>query len=235
MTRTLTFSAALVAVALQGSVFLNAQDPLPDPVRAHAIVVETRNLWGTMDAAQIVSFLRAVAVRLTVEVQGGPFGILKKTGGTNCNGYSCDIICTGQGTRQRQWDVLGDAGPGGRQTPRWDGPLPQIAIRECEFGTTIPPPPPPPPDECAVCEAGRAALRLDVERLNAEAAVLRGFIAEAERLRVEREQERDAARAERDAAVAERDEARRERDVAVEAFARVRCSFDWSRFACVKK
>ena len=43
-------------------------------------------------------------------VSGGPFGILEKASGNNCGGYSCDIICSGQGNAQKQWDVLIDGG-----------------------------------------------------------------------------------------------------------------------------
>lgn len=39
-------------------------------------------------------------------VPGGPFGILLKRAGNNCEGYSCDIICSGQGNDQIQYDLL---------------------------------------------------------------------------------------------------------------------------------
>jgi hypothetical protein len=39
-------------------------------------------------------------------VPGGPYGVLVKRTGHNCEGYSCDILCSGQGNDQRQFDVL---------------------------------------------------------------------------------------------------------------------------------
>jgi hypothetical protein len=41
-------------------------------------------------------------------VPGGPFGMLHKKTGDNCNGYSCGVICAGQGGNQLQWDILID-------------------------------------------------------------------------------------------------------------------------------
>ena len=66
-------------------------------------------------------------------IGGGPFGILRKGSGSNCGGYSCDIICAGQGNSQRQWDVLSDAE--GAQTPKWSGPetVPHIRVDACEI------------------------------------------------------------------------------------------------------
>jgi hypothetical protein len=87
-----------------------------------------------MSSTQIVSFLRAVARSLNRNgIDGGPFGILRKRSGNNCGGYSCDIICAGQGSSQRQWDVLGDAE--GAQTPTWSGPktVPNIRVDVCEI------------------------------------------------------------------------------------------------------
>lgn len=59
----------------------------------------------------------------------GPFGILRKTNGNHCGGYSCDIIAAGQGQAQAQWDVLiAD------EEPAWQGPkvVPDIRIDVCE-------------------------------------------------------------------------------------------------------
>jgi hydrogenase expression/formation protein HypD len=63
---------------------------------------------------------------------GGPYGILRKTAGASCNGFSCDIICSGNGNSQKQWDVLGDSD--GAQTPAWNGPhtAPGIRIDLCQ-------------------------------------------------------------------------------------------------------
>jgi hypothetical protein len=60
--------------------------------------------------AQAVAFLRAVARDLTrAGVGGRRYGLLEKDSGANCLGYSCDIICSGNGSSQRQWDVLIDS------------------------------------------------------------------------------------------------------------------------------
>lgn len=49
-------------------------------------------------------------------VPGGPWGILQKNFGNNCHGYSCDIICRGQGSAQEQFDILLD-----ENEPVWSG------------------------------------------------------------------------------------------------------------------
>ena len=86
---------------------------------------------GHMSDAQAVQFLRAVARNLNANgVLGGGFGILRKSGGTSCNGYSCDIVCAGNGGGQRQYDVLHDFQ--GAQGPVWDGPLDPIRVDVCE-------------------------------------------------------------------------------------------------------
>jgi hypothetical protein len=88
---------------------------------------------GTMSHSQIVSFLRASARDINSSgAAGGPWGILVKDSGTNCNGYSCDILCLGNGGGQIQRDVLIDAE--GSQTPIWGSPKSgaQIAVRQCE-------------------------------------------------------------------------------------------------------
>ena len=99
-----------------------------------SIVQCERNKYGFMSSAQLVSFLRSVARSLNANgIGGGPFGVLRKTGGHNCQGYSCDIVCSGQGGGQRQWDVLGDVD--GAQSPGWSGPmtLPEIRVDACEI------------------------------------------------------------------------------------------------------
>jgi hypothetical protein len=101
----------------------NSGDPLK-------IVECERAKFGNMNDSQLVSFLAAVADSLNRNgISGGRFGLLVKTSGSNCNGYSCDIICSGNGGGQRQWDVVAgnDA-----QTAMWhevDG----IAVRPCEI------------------------------------------------------------------------------------------------------
>jgi hypothetical protein len=86
--------------------------------------------WSDADR---VAFLRGSASDFNnAGVPGGPFGILRKDGGANCGGYSCDILCTGQGNSQLQYDViLGDA----FGTPIWGPPhgVPGIRIDVCEI------------------------------------------------------------------------------------------------------
>jgi hypothetical protein len=98
------------------------------------IVECERAKYGHMNSSQTVSFLISTAKSLNANgISGAPFGILRKAGGASCNGYSCDIVCSGNGSGQRQWDVLGDAE--GAQTPAWGGPhsLPNIRVDVCEI------------------------------------------------------------------------------------------------------
>jgi hypothetical protein len=96
----------------------NASTPL-------TIVECERAKYGFMSSGQIVDFLISTTRSLNRNgIAGGPFGILRKGGGHNCNGYSCDIVCSGSGGGQRQWDVLSDAE--GAQAPVWrqvSGPI----------------------------------------------------------------------------------------------------------------
>lgn len=87
---------------------------------------------GYMDASQLLEMLRQTARDLTAAaISPGGFGVLVKTGGHNCHGYSCDIICAGNGSGQRQWDVLGDVD--GAQFPMWSEVPPQnVTVRPCE-------------------------------------------------------------------------------------------------------
>lgn len=52
------------------------------------------------------------------------WGVLQKLGGRNCNGISCDIICRGEGSGQKQWDVLTAS-----EFPKWDAPHQGSEIR----------------------------------------------------------------------------------------------------------
>lgn len=93
-----------------------------------------RAKYGHMSASQTVSFLVSTARSLQANrIAGGPFGILRKSGGMICNGYSCDIICAGNGNSQVQWDVLADAE--GAQIAAWNGPkvVPHIRVDVCEI------------------------------------------------------------------------------------------------------
>ena len=99
-----------------------------------SIVACERSKYGHMSSGQMLSMMSATAKSLNANgIGGGPFGILRKAGGTNCGGYSCDIICAGQGTGQRQWDVLSDIQ--GAQGPMWLGPhtWPDIRVDACEI------------------------------------------------------------------------------------------------------
>ena len=96
------------------------------------IVECERAKYGFMSTGQMLDFMRAVARSLNANgIDGAPFGILRKSGGHNCGGYSCDVICSGSGNGQRQWDVLGDID--GSQTPSWGGPntVPNIRVDTC--------------------------------------------------------------------------------------------------------
>ena len=87
-----------------------------------------------MSSTDTLNFLISSARSLTSKsFAGAPFGLLRKSGGSSCNGYSCDIICAGQGNSQQQWDVLGDAE--GAQVPAWNGPatVPNIRVDVCDI------------------------------------------------------------------------------------------------------
>ena len=83
-----------------------------------------------MSHSQIVQFLRVSASDINrLGSVGSPWGILEKTSGANCDGFSCDILCLGNGGGQIQRDVLIDAE--GAQTPIWGGEVANPAIRPC--------------------------------------------------------------------------------------------------------
>jgi hypothetical protein len=95
------------------------------------VVVCRRNQFGHMSERELVQFLALIAADLNAgNFAGGPWGILQKPGGNNCAGYSCDIICRGQGSSQNQYDVLIDAE--GAQIPVWSD-LDDIVARTCEI------------------------------------------------------------------------------------------------------
>lgn len=98
------------------------------------IVECERAKYGHMSHSQMAALMRAIARSLNANgISGGPFGILRKPNGTNCEGYSCDVLCAGSGGGQRQYDVLGDIE--GDQSPGWNGPktAPNIRIDVCEI------------------------------------------------------------------------------------------------------
>jgi hypothetical protein len=104
---------------------------LMDPL---AIVKCRRAQFGAhMTPDQVVVFLKNVAFDLnTSAIGGGPYGLLRKSAGQSCGGYSCDIICSGSGAGQKQWDMLLDSD--GAQTPLWSGPHtpPNIRVDACD-------------------------------------------------------------------------------------------------------
>jgi hypothetical protein len=107
----------------------------PFPLLPLAIVQCQRAKYPTpMSSSQTVAFLRALAKDLNAaQIGGGPYGLLRKTSGANCQGYSCDIICAGQGNAQQQRDVLIDAE--GAASPIWSDAhvVPNIRVDVCEI------------------------------------------------------------------------------------------------------
>ena len=98
------------------------------------IVECERAKYGRMSHSQMADLMRNVARSLNRNaIPEGPFGMLRKGSGTNCNGYSCDVLCAGQGGGQKQWDVLSDIE--GAQAASWAGPhtVPHIRIDVCEI------------------------------------------------------------------------------------------------------
>lgn len=84
---------------------------------------------GPMDKGALEDFIYRSAADLNASgIPGGPYGRLVKTTGNNCGGYSCDIICVGQGSGQLQYDVLLD-----ENIPTWGAPIsgPGIRIDVC--------------------------------------------------------------------------------------------------------
>jgi hypothetical protein len=109
-------------------------DMCPGSSPLDIVVCQRAKAPDFMHSGDLVNFLRSVAQNLNSNgVEGGPFGILHKGTGNNCEGYSCDIICAGQGGGQRQWDVLRDTE--GPQVPLWSGPHDGDDIRSdvCEI------------------------------------------------------------------------------------------------------
>ena len=71
--------------------------------RAYPVLYMTDGDRQIGHTSAVVDFLAQSAKDLTAAgINGAPFGILVKPGGYNCNGYSCDILCAGNGSSQRQ-------------------------------------------------------------------------------------------------------------------------------------
>lgn len=94
------------------------------------IVACRKAQYGHIEHHQLPEFLARVAHDLN---RGGkehaPYGRLVKTIGNNCQGYSCDIICSDRGLH-RQWDVLIDEDSA--QIPAWNR-VGNVNVRPCEI------------------------------------------------------------------------------------------------------
>ena len=105
--------------------------PCDGLTQPYDILVCYRQLYGTpMSHDEHVSYLRDATRHFNqVGVPDGPFGLLVKESGNNCNGYSCDVICAGHGGNQRQWDVLVN-----EEVPTWGPPISgAIRVDVCEI------------------------------------------------------------------------------------------------------
>ena len=90
--------------------------------------------FGHMSSSQTVTFLQSSARSLTAQRhrRRAVRTCCAKSGGSSCNGFSCDIICSGNGNSQRQWDVLGDAEGGadaGMERPEHGAEHPRGRLR----------------------------------------------------------------------------------------------------------
>ena len=111
--------------------------PAPNPggpcnsSNPETIVQCERAKFGFMNDSQVVQFLTNLVDSLNRNnIPGGRFGLLRKDSGAQCGGYSCDIVCSGNGGGQRQWDVLVDSG--GAQGATWHEVF-GITVRPCEI------------------------------------------------------------------------------------------------------
>lgn len=118
---------APVPAASTSSVGCTSDDPA-------SILGCERAKYEHMNDEQVAEFLKHAAESLNRNnIGGGPYGVLRKETGSNCGGYSCDIICAGQGTEQRQYDVLLDSD--GSQQVTWGSAhtYPHIRVDHCEI------------------------------------------------------------------------------------------------------
>ena len=129
--------AATQSFMTPGAAPAPSPSPSPNPggpcnsSSAETIVSCERAKYGHMSHGDMYNFVRAVAQSLNRNgIGGGPFGILRKGSGTSCNGYSCDVVCAGQGGGQRQYDVLRDID--GAQTATWGQITGSMRIDVCE-------------------------------------------------------------------------------------------------------
>ena len=114
-----------------------APSPSPGPApggpcnfsNPETIVACERAKFGALNDSSVIQLLSQIADSLNRNnIPGGRFGLLRKESGSQCNGYSCDIICSGNGGAQRQWDVLVDGGG-----PTWHEVGAGLTVRVCEI------------------------------------------------------------------------------------------------------
>ncbi len=161
----------IVAIGLLAGVALaqSPQEKVVSGVRAKYPAIVTEEQLGAMTVES------AVAVN-AAGIPGGPYGLLKKAVGRNCQGFSCDVICSGQPPTQTQID-LWISGGNGVARPAW-----QVINRAKQrndvcvaIGAPAPDPTPDPPEcpapepcpTCPTCPPDRSA---DVARLEAQLA-----------------------------------------------------------------
>lgn len=132
------------------------------PISALAQPIETvrkvRSEYpATVSDPQIGAMTKEVARRL-----GPPYGILQKKEGRNCESYSCDVICIGNGTEQVQID-LWEKSSQGIADPSWQV-IDRTRMRRdiCDIVGVVTPPPPPPPPPTASCDLTDVNARLDL-------------------------------------------------------------------------
>ncbi|MGE3959684.1 MAG: hypothetical protein AB7H96_23415 [Vicinamibacterales bacterium] len=136
------FEDAVTPWSSAGS-FLTPQPP-PLPCGQVSDPAGILNCWANLafddhpGPGELNDFLQGVAVdfnRVGIpSPAGSPWGMLRKVGNNNnCNGWSCDILCTGQGSQQRQFDVLLD-----ERTPRWGSAIREMRLDTCVAPTSYP-------------------------------------------------------------------------------------------------
>lgn len=112
---------------------LPAPTPSPTPIppggscsslAANPVDVVTcrRSQYGSrLSPGEAPGLLRSIAGDLNTGTGSMTYGLLIKTGGNNCSGFACDIICARDG---HIWDVFGDgpdatSGYAGVASPQW--------------------------------------------------------------------------------------------------------------------
>ena len=94
------------------------------------IVACRKAQYGHIPHDSLPEFLARVAHDLNRgRFEHAPYGLLVKTSGNNCHGYSCDIICSDARGTHRQWDILIDEDQA--QIPAWNR-VGQATVRPCE-------------------------------------------------------------------------------------------------------